>query len=210
MGTPRNEGATPWSATDETVGSMDALATLLGGREHFGRARALLSEHLGLRNFVKNVRIGIEGISPREKELIEAAALFGFAWGTAPGEVSKLDRPDAIASTYRRLVTDDSESLIVVGLSPSKLSVGEHKIVGGPCGVHVSVSQVLRAVLVLGADHFVLVHNHPSGNPAPSPQDIRLTRAVQKGADLVGLQLIDHVIVARSGFTSLRAECVVT
>ncbi len=49
----------------------------------------------------------------------------------------------------------------------------------------------------------VLVHNHPSGDPTPSQEDIAMTRAVRVAAELVGIPLLDHVVVARSGARSL-------
>ncbi|HEY5374095.1 MAG TPA: JAB domain-containing protein [Polyangiaceae bacterium] len=49
----------------------------------------------------------------------------------------------------------------------------------------------------------VLVNNHPSGDPRPSPEDIAMTRAVRAAGELVGIPLVDHVVVSRTGF----ADC---
>jgi DNA repair protein RadC len=57
------------------------------------------------------------------------------------------------------------------------------------------------AHLALG---FVLVHNHPSGSLDPSDEDVAFTRSVQRAGETIGIELYDHVIVARNGFTSLR------
>jgi DNA repair protein RadC len=57
------------------------------------------------------------------------------------------------------------------------------------------------AHLALG---FILVHNHPSGNPDPSPEDLQFTRAVSSAGELMGIELYDHLIVAGDGYTSLR------
>jgi DNA repair protein RadC len=54
------------------------------------------------------------------------------------------------------------------------------------------------------ASAIVLVHNHPSGDPTPSADDVQMTRAVAAACDVVGLSLLDHVVVARSGAASLR------
>ena len=51
---------------------------------------------------------------------------------------------------------------------------------------------------------FILAHNHPSGCLEPSAEDIEFTRAVQRAGELIGIELYDHLIVARSGYTSLR------
>jgi DNA repair protein RadC len=50
----------------------------------------------------------------------------------------------------------------------------------------------------------VVVHNHPSGDPEPSPEDCALTERLKDGARLLGVDLLDHVVVARGGFVSFR------
>jgi DNA repair protein RadC len=51
---------------------------------------------------------------------------------------------------------------------------------------------------------FILAHNHPSGCLEPSPEDLEFTRAVQRAADLMGIELYDHLIVGSAGYVSLR------
>ncbi len=51
---------------------------------------------------------------------------------------------------------------------------------------------------------FILAHNHPSGCLDPSPEDVEFTRGVQRAAELMGIELYDHLIVAGEGYTSLR------
>jgi DNA repair protein RadC len=57
--------------------------------------------------------------------------------------------------------------------------------------------EIFRPVIVHGAAGFVVVHNHPSGGVRPSPADIRLTERLVKGARILGVRLLDHVIVGR-------------
>jgi DNA repair protein RadC len=57
------------------------------------------------------------------------------------------------------------------------------------------------AHLALG---FILVHNHPSGSLDPSDEDVAFTRGVHRAGETIGIELYDHLIVAKSGFTSLR------
>jgi DNA repair protein RadC len=77
---------------------------------------------------------------------------------------------------------------------------------GGLHGLHVGARDPLRLALRDGGSAFVLVHNHPSGDPSASEEDIRFTAQVARAADVVGLPLLDHVIVARNGYTSLLDE----
>lgn len=59
--------------------------------------------------------------------------------------------------------------------------------------------EVFRPALTCGADCIVVAHNHPSGDPEPSPEDIALTRRLDKAAGLLGFRLLDHLVVTASG-----------
>ena len=50
------------------------------------------------------------------------------------------------------------------------------------------------------------MHNHPSGNLTPSQDDVSFTRAMRKAAEIMGIDLYDHLVVARGGFVSLREK----
>ena len=65
--------------------------------------------------------------------------------------------------------------------------------------------EVIRRALELSASAMVLVHNHPSGDPTPSRADIEMTAKVVEAARCLGLQVHDHLIVARDGTASFRA-----
>lgn len=66
--------------------------------------------------------------------------------------------------------------------------------------------EVIRRALELGATILVLAHNHPSGNLAPSDQDIQITRAIMDSGRHLDVTLKDHLIIGRSGHTSLREK----
>lgn len=75
---------------------------------------------------------------------------------------------------------------------------------GGLHGCALRPADVLRPALEDAASGIVIVHNHPSGDPTPSLADIEMTRALVEACHILGLHLLDHVIVARSGAESLR------
>ena len=70
----------------------------------------------------------------------------------------------------------------------------------------VHVREVIRRCLELGSAAIILVHNHPSGNPAPSSQDIRITRVLRDAAERLGIALHDHLIIGTQGHYSLKAH----
>ena len=65
-------------------------------------------------------------------------------------------------------------------------------------------ADILKAAILSNALGLVLIHNHPSGELEPSPEDIEFTRAIQRACELVGIELYDHLIVTDDGFTSFR------
>jgi DNA repair protein RadC len=68
----------------------------------------------------------------------------------------------------------------------------------------VRVGELFRDAVRLNAAGLILVHNHPSGDPTPSPDDLRLTAEALAAGRLLDIQLLDHLIVAGDGFVSLR------
>lgn len=69
--------------------------------------------------------------------------------------------------------------------------------IGGMHGAALRPADVLRAVLAGQASAFILSHNHPSGDPKPSGEDVAFTDRIRAAADVVGVPLLDHVIVTR-------------
>ena len=68
---------------------------------------------------------------------------------------------------------------------------------------------VLRQVLLRNAAALILLHNHPSGDPKPSTQDIHFTARLKKACDLFEVQLLDHIITAEKGFYSFSEERII-
>jgi DNA repair protein RadC len=67
------------------------------------------------------------------------------------------------------------------------------------------IREVVKRAIDLGATAIVLVHNHPSGDSAPSRQDISMTREIADVGKKLGISVHDHVIIGRDGFTSMRS-----
>lgn len=74
---------------------------------------------------------------------------------------------------------------------------------GGSHGLGLLPTDPLRVAVRAAASGLVLVHNHPSGDPTPSQEDIASTARIAAAAEIVGLRLLDHVVVARGGFASV-------
>jgi hypothetical protein len=111
-----------------------------------------------------------------------------------------------LESTMTRV---EQETLVVVPLD------ARHQLRGGVVEVHkgarasvaVSTSEVLKAVLVSGADRYILVHCHPSGKCSPSKADRDLTKHIEKATKPLGdVIFLDHVVIGRKEFYSIRED----
>ena len=77
---------------------------------------------------------------------------------------------------------------------------------GSTTGVVIRPRAIIRRALELGATAIILVHNHPSGDPTPSADDIRATAALVAAADPLEIVVHDHIIVGEYGWTSLKSS----
>jgi DNA repair protein RadC len=71
---------------------------------------------------------------------------------------------------------------------------------------HVYPREIARRCLELSASSVVLVHNHPSGDPTPSPEDIQMTKRIRKALEAIDAALFDHLVIGRKGYISFQ-EC---
>jgi DNA repair protein RadC len=108
----------------------------------------------------------------------------------------------AISPIIARLRHEEIWALSLDGCSNliARICVGR----GGTHGCAVFARDVLREVLISGASSFALVHNHPSGDPTPSEEDLHLTQSIQIAGNFLGLPLVDHVIVGYLSYTSMH------
>ena len=73
-------------------------------------------------------------------------------------------------------------------------------------GVEVHPREVFRPLVRMAAAGAVLVHNHPSGDPTPSPDDIELTRRLSQVGELIGIPIVDHVVIGDRSYRSIMGD----
>jgi DNA repair protein RadC len=66
--------------------------------------------------------------------------------------------------------------------------------------------EVFQPAVAASAAGLIVAHNHPSGDPEPSPEDVAVTRRLREAGELLGIELVDHVVVAGRGYVSLKAR----
>ena len=99
------------------------------------------------------------------------------------------------------------ESLWVMTLDGRNGLMGIERVYTGTAtGTSVRIGELFRYAVSAGGVGIVLVHNHPSGDPEPSDEDVRLTSEVIAAAQLLDIQVLDHLVVAADKFTSIRSQ----
>lgn len=107
---------------------------------------------------------------------------------------------DIVAALTPLLAHSDVERFLAIPADARNRPIGRIELAKG--GLHacpVSPADVFRSLLRAAASAVVFIHNHPSGDPSPSPEDIALTDRLERAGELVGVRVLDHVILAREG-----------
>ena len=101
----------------------------------------------------------------------------------------------------------ETREVVRVFAVDNSLSYISHRDYSSSLGSMVEISRrdVLRYLVRVGASAFFMAHNHPS-NSKPSPDDIEMTKKLLRAGKIVGIELVDHVIIAPDSFTSLKRE----
>ncbi len=136
-----------------------------------------------------------------EAKACSLAAAFELGTRVAREEIrtAKLDSPDLIYSHFANQISNlPTESAVVVTVN-SRLEHSSTTVIsiGSVNETSAHPREILRPVITRNAYGFILLHNHPSGDPSPSSADFHMTSEIAKAADLMRVRFLDHVIVGR-------------
>ncbi len=148
---------------------------------------------------------GLEGLGAAKACRILAAAEFGRRLLRDEVRGAPLNSADLVHAACRDLATRREEVFAVLVVDSRNRLRGRFILAQGwESGVNLTPRQVLSFLLKEGATRVVCVHNHPSGDPLPSAEDVAFTRRLLEAMALVDIRALDHVIVAGTGFCSMR------
>ena len=159
----------------------------------------------GLRRIGAGALEQLAGVGPTKASRIVAAIELGRRVATRPlprGERIGSSR-DVDAALRPRLADADAERFVAIALDAKNRPVAEVEVArGGLSACPVSPSDVFRSLIKEAAAGVVFVHNHPSGEPSPSAEDVELTERLRAAGELLGVRVLDHVIIGREGYFS--------
>lgn len=138
------------------------------------------------------------------RRLLAALELARRCLLTLPRRAELSSHRDVLDWALARLVPLEHEELWLLSLDTRNcLKRADRVAQGGMHGCAVTPRDVLRPAVRNGAAAVVVVHNHPSGDPTPSHDDLVMTRHLAQACDVLGIPLLDHVVVARGGSCSV-------
>ncbi len=204
-----------WALQATAVADDELLGLLLGAGTPGRPSRHVASEliaHVGSLH-------GLASAGPPELAEIPGVGFMRAARITAAFELARrvwLDAPpprriqsadDVFALLRARIVNLRQEVFFVIAIDARGQLIADFEVArGSVMSVEVFPREIFRPLIRVAAAAGVIAHNHPSGDPTPSPEDILLTRRLREAAAIIGIPLVDHVVVARDSFVSLAQE----
>jgi DNA repair protein RadC len=201
-----------WARGAAAVSDEELLAILVGsgvrGRPAIEVAHEVLRRGGGVatlsraspRELAQVVGIG----TSRASQVVAAFELGRRAIERATRRTTLSRAADVHRRLAPRLAGLQQEVFIVIGIDVRNRVLDEVEVArGSVAGVEVHPREVFRPLIRMAAAAAVLVHNHPSGDPSPSHEDLELTRRLREVGQLLGLPVIDHVVIGDQGFRSV-------
>ena len=125
----------------------------------------------------------------------------------------RLDESRTVYEFARDILSMDmftEERLYAVSVNAKGDVIGFFEVSRGTAtGSMASTREIFKGAILSNAVAIVLLHNHPSGDPTPSNDDVKTTKKICEAGKLMDINVVDHVIVGDGGFISLRAEGVI-
>ena len=151
----------------------------------------------------------MRGVGPAKAAQIKAAVELGnrFAAST-PTEHPVIQSPeDAASLILYEMGALEQEHLNVMLLDTRNRMVKLVEVYRGSLNSSlIRVSEVFKEAVRANAAAIIVVHNHPSGDPTPSPEDISVTHAIVQAGKLLDIEVLDHIVVGKNKFISLKSR----
>lgn len=118
----------------------------------------------------------------------------------------QMDQPSTIAAYYMEQMRHQQTELLIAAFFDAKCRfLGDQVISKGSVNsAYVSPRDVFRSALLKNAVLLIILHNHPSGDPSPSQDDIRVTRNIGENGKMLGVELVDHIIIGDNRYYSFK------
>ncbi len=120
----------------------------------------------------------------------------------------QISSPSSVADIYMEEMRHlQQEHLKIVLLDTKNNIINDHTVSVGTVNASlINPREVFIHALKNGAVHMIILHNHPSGDPTPSREDISITKRIVEASDIIGIKLLDHIIIGDGNYISLKEK----
>lgn len=201
----------------EALSAQEILALILGrgiaGESVMVTAQRLLSQFgslKGMANASVEELSQVKGIGPAKASQIKAAFELANRLEGYPelGKKPVVKTPDEVVSLVRGKLKDKKKEHFLVLLLDTRgqlIKISEISI-GSLDSSIVHPREVFKEAISASAASVILVHNHPSGVPEPSKDDIKLTERLVQTGEVIGIEVLDHIVISNNNYVSLKRE----
>ena len=190
-------------------GTREASAITLAGRVLASTESGLTA----LKAASPEELLAIKGIGEASASRILAAAELGSRIAAeTPYTRQRIFGADDIFKMFASEFTGEKQEIVKALLLNAKYEVIGQEVIskGGIVSAFVQPRDVYRPAVKRGATGIIVVHNHPSGDPTPSKDDLAATKEIEQAGEMLGVKLIDHIIIGTGRHVSLRDMNVIT
>ena len=200
----------------ESLSDAELLAILLGSGTKDRNVLELSNDILrkygglaGLRKISKEELAEIKGIGPAKATTILSVLELGRRFSKAiqaNGERPRINCADDVYEyLHYQMEHLDHEELYILCLDSKHYIIGEEMLYKGTINSsNIRIAEIFRKPLLLNAACFALAHNHPSGDPTPSPADLVSTKNIIAAGKTLDLPLVDHLVIGAGSYQSIK------
>ena len=166
----------------------------------YGNKKFLLASYQELRN--------IKGVGPTKAAQILAAIELGSRlFKEKPEQEIYIHSPEDTIKIISGLKNNKKENFVALYLDARNKLIHQETIsIGSLNASIVHPREVFEPAIQYLAAQIILAHNHPSGDPEPSTEDLAITKRLVESGKILGIEITDHIIVAKNGFISFKAK----
>ncbi|MDA8335444.1 MAG: DNA repair protein RadC [Peptococcaceae bacterium] len=143
-----------------------------------------------------------------ERFLLDIVSVKLVREASVPYATKEITSPDDAVGIFRDFLEDeDREHMVAMFLTTKNRPTAITTVCIGTlkqCSVH--PREVFKAAILSNSAAIILAHNHPSGDPVPSRVDIEVTRRLSAVGEIIGIEVLDHVVIAEGGYVSMKAS----
>lgn len=204
----------PYTRMDDvglkSLSTAEVMAIALGNKDGLDLATDILTSKRNLLGIARSTRQELAqepGVGEATARRLLAILELGRRFTATPQEPkARVTSPsDAAAYLMPDLMNLDQEHLVVLTLNTRNYITGKQTVYIGSINTSVvRLAEIFQVAIRRAAPAIIVAHNHPSGDPAPSPEDVNVTRQLVAAGKLLDVDFLDHIIIGHNCYASLK------